>query len=175
MDATHPYAGQISSNASDAARRAGIPLWVYRRPSWQPRTGDDWRYCRGWDGLVDLLATFRRPFFTVGRTPLENLDSVAPHQHWVVRSLETEPPVHPRLTAICARGPFVETNELQLMREHRVDVLVAKNSGGCAVAAKLAAARALGLPVLMLERPAPVDADRSFQRIGDLVNAVLSQ
>ena len=89
-------------------------------------------------------------------------------QHWLVRCLAAEPPAAPRLTLLCATGPFALERELTLLRSHRIDVLVAKNSGGGAVEAKLAAARQLQIPVVLLDRPALPTADREFAEPGRL-------
>lgn len=162
IDATHPYAAQISHNAAWAARLAGIPLWACRRPAWWPEPGADWRSVTDWTGLQSALREFRRPFFTIGLEPVRHVADIPPEQHWLVRCLAAEPSTSPRLTLLCATGPFALEQELALLRDYRIDVLVAKNSGGGAVEAKLAAARRLNMPVIMLERPALPVADREF-------------
>ena len=114
------------------------------------------------------LREFGRPFFTMGLEPLRHVADIPPGQHWLVRCLAAEPPVSPRLTLLCATGPFLLAEEAALLRDHRVDVLAAKNSGGGAVEAKLAAARQRQIPVVMLERPALPAADREFAEVGRL-------
>ncbi|HOW74571.1 MAG TPA: cobalt-precorrin-6A reductase [Candidatus Competibacteraceae bacterium] len=168
IDATHPYAAQISHNAALAARLAGIPLWAYRRPAWRPEPGDDWRSVADWTGMMAALREFRRPFFTLGLEPLRHVADIPPEQHWLVRCLAAEPSASPRLTLLCATGPFALEQELVLLRDYRIDVLVAKNSGGGAVEAKLAAARRLNIPVILLERPALPVADREFAEVARL-------
>lgn len=165
IDATHPYAAQISRNAAQAARAVGIPLWAYRRPPWRPQPGDDWRSVTDWAEMMAALREFERPFFTIGLEPLRQAATIPREQHWLVRCLAAEPPVSPRLTVLCATGPFSLEQELTLLRDDRIDVLAAKNSGGGAVAAKLAAARQLSIPVVLLERPALPAADREFAEI----------
>ena len=165
IDATHPYAAHISRNAEGAARAAGVPLWAYRRPPWRPEPGDDWRSVADWTEIVTALREFRRPFFTIGLEPLRHAAEIPPEQHWLVRCLAAEPLAVPRLTLLCATGPFALEQELALLRESRIDVLVVKNSGGDAVAAKLAAARQLHIPVVMLERPALPKAEREFAEV----------
>lgn len=165
IDATHPYAAQISRNAAQAAQAASIPLWACRRPAWRPQPGDDWRGVADWAGIVAALRKFRRPFFTIGLEPLRHAAEIPLEQHWLVRCLAAEPLATPRLTLRCAAGPFALEQELALLREGRVDVLVAKNSGGAAVEAKLAAARQLHVPVVMLERPVLPKAEREFAEI----------
>ena len=168
IDATHPYAAQISRNAAWAAQMAGVPLWAYRRPPWRPQSGDDWRSVTDWVEMMMALREFGRPFFTMGLEPLRHVADIPPGQHWLVRCLAAEPPVSPRLTLLCATGPFSLAEEADLLRDHRVDVLVTKNSGGEAVEAKLAAARQRQIPVVMLERQALPAADREFAEVGRL-------
>jgi len=172
IDATHPYAAQISRNAAQAAQATSIPLWACRRPAWRPQPGDDWRGVADWAGIVAALQEFRRPFFTMGLEPLRHAAEIPPEQHWLVRCLAAKPLATPRLTLLCAAGPFALEQELVLLRESRVDVLVAKNSGGDAVAAKLAAARQLHVPVVMLERPTLPKAEREFAEIERLAVAI---
>jgi precorrin-6A/cobalt-precorrin-6A reductase len=173
IDATHPYAAQISRNAALAARLIGIPLWAYRRPPWQPEPGDDWRLVANWAELQMELRGFRRPFFTLGLEPLRHVAEIPPEQRWLVRCLAAESPAAPRLTLLCATGPFSLEQELALLRDQRIDVLVVKNSGGGAVEAKLAAARQLHIPVVMLERPALPATDREFAEAGRLALELL--
>ena len=172
IDATHPYAAQISRNAAQAAQAARVPLWACRRPAWRPQPGDDWRGVADWAGIVAALREFRRPFFTMGLEPLRHVAEIPLEQHWLVRCLAAEPLAFPRLTLLCAAGPFALEQELALLRESRVDVLVAKNSGGDAVEAKLAAARQLHVPVVMLERPVLPAVDREFAEIERLAVAI---
>lgn len=169
IDATHPYAGQISRNAMQAARMAGVPLWAYRRPAWEPEPDDDWRRAANWPEIVAALREFRRPFFTIGLEPLRHAADIPLRQHWLVRCLAAELPFSPRLTLLCATGPFALEQELRVLRDWRIDVVVAKNSGGKAVEAKLTAARQLRIPAVVLERPALPAADREFAETGRLV------
>jgi precorrin-6A/cobalt-precorrin-6A reductase len=173
IDATHPYAARIGRNAVAAARLAGVPLWAYRRPSWQPEPGDDWRSVADWAGIVATLREFRRPFFTIGLEPLRHVATIPPEQHWTVRCLAAEPPAAPRLTLLCATGPFSLEQETALLRDYRIDLLVVKNSGGAAVTAKLAAARQAAIPVAVLERPLLPAVDREFTTVEQLAGALL--
>lgn len=162
VDATHPYAAQISRNAAQAAQWVKVPLWAYRRPPWQPKPGDDWQMVADWAELLLALRLFQRPFFTIGLEPLRHSAEIPPEQHWLVRCLAAEPCSSPQLTLLCAVGPFSLEQESALLRDYQIDVLVAKNSGGDAVEAKLAAARLTGIPVVMLKRPALPVADQEF-------------
>jgi precorrin-6A/cobalt-precorrin-6A reductase len=172
IDATHPYAAQISRNAAQAARMTDIPLWAYRRPAWRPEPGDEWRPVAKWSEIMQALRAFERPFFTIGLEPLRHVAEIPPAQHWLVRCLSAESPASPSLTLLCATGPFAVEQERALLRQYGIDVLVAKNSGGKAVAAKLAAARQRQIPVVMLDRPQSPGADREATDVGHLAEAL---
>lgn len=161
VDATHPYAAQISANAAKAAGLAGIECWALRRPAWQPQAGDDWREVTDWAELVQALAPFQRPLFTLGREPLEHLQEIPPHQHWTLRALAPYPGTA-RCEVIGARGPFRLEDERALFAQRSIDVLISKNSGSGATEPKLQVARELGLPVLVLKRPPLPQVDRTF-------------
>lgn len=171
LDVTHPYAARISANAAIAARLAGVPCWALRRPGWQPQPGDDWREVTDWAALIQALAPFGKPFFTLGREPLAHLDEIPAHQHWTLRLLDAQAE-HPRARCIAARGPFTIEDERALFAAEGFDVLVSKNSGGNATEAKLQVARERGLPVLILQRPQLPEVERSFANPDDLWQAL---
>jgi len=172
IDATHPYAAQISRNAASAARIAGIPYWALRRPAWQAQAGDDWREVEDWAALIEALKPFRRPLFTLGREPLQHLDEIPPEQFWTLRALEACPG-NERCEVIGARGPFHIEDERALFRRRRIDVLISKNSGSVATEPKLEVARELNVPVLILKRPVLPEVDRQFGSLTDLATALL--
>lgn len=171
IDATHPYAAQISANAAQAARSARVPCWALRRPAWQPQTGDDWRMVADWDELTAALAPFARPLFTLGREPLAHLDEIPAHQFWFVRCLDSHADTA-RARILAARGPFTLEGERALFALQRFDVLVSKNSGGSATEAKLEVARERRLPVVMLRRPSLPAVDREFDSAASLLEAL---
>ena len=173
IDATHPYAAQISANAAHASRDAGVPYWALRRAPWQPQAGDDWRMVGDWNELTDALRPFRKPLFTLGREPLAHLDDIAPHQFWTVRCLDSHEDT-PRARILAARGPFTLEGERALFALLAFDVVVSKNSGGNATEAKLEVARERGLPVVMLRRPELPAAEREFEQIDELLDALRS-
>jgi len=156
IDATHPYAAQISANAADAAARAKIPLLVLDRPAWEAVAGDHWTEVPDMPAAVQALgAAPCRAFLALGRKELAPFVA-APQHFYLIRSVD---PVEPKLPVphavyLTGRGPFDETDEYRLLGEHRIDIIIAKNSGGAATYGKIAAARRLGLPVIMLARPA---------------------
>lgn len=171
VDATHPYAAQMSHHAASAAQAAGIPCWALRRADWQPSDDDDWRFFADWAHLRELLQPFKRPFFTLGREPLEHLHEVAADQWWTLRTLDEHPPA-PQCRIIGARGPFRLDDERALFAEGQFDVLITKNSGSSATEPKLQVARERGLPVLLLARPELPEVDRAFQSAEALIAAL---
>lgn len=168
VDATHPYAAQISANAAKAAGLAGIECWALRRPAWAPQAGDDWREVVDWAELVQVLAPFQRPLFTLGREPLQHLHEIPPHQHWTLRALDPYPGTA-QCEVIGARGPFCLDDERVLFAQRSIDVLISKNSGSGATEPKLQVAREMGLPVLVLKRPALPAVDRMFMDAASLL------
>ncbi|CAM5711383.1 Precorrin-6A/cobalt-precorrin-6A reductase OS=Streptomyces griseomycini OX=66895 GN=FHS37_005722 PE=4 SV=1 [Streptomyces griseomycini] len=155
VDATHPFARTITANAARAAAVTGLPLVVLRRPGWRPGPRDDWHPVPSLHAAADLLPRLgrRRVFLTTGRLGLAAFAHLT-ELCFVVRSVEPpEPPVPPHTHVLLARGPFTVADETALLRDHRVDVLVTKDSGGAATSAKLTAARDLGLPVVVVRRP----------------------
>lgn len=171
LDATHPYAAQISQNAAHAARLCGVPCWALRRPAWQAQALDDWREVGNWNELVEALKPFRRPLFTLGREPLQHLDEIPAGQFWTLRALEMYPG-NERCEVIGARGPFALEDERALFERRRIDVLISKNSGSLATEPKLEVARERGVPVLILKRPVLEAVDREFNSTDALLEAL---
>ena len=171
VDATHPYAAQISENAAQASRATGVPCWALRRSPWQSQAGDDWRFVGGWDALIAELAAFARPLFALGRAPLSHLDEIPPQQYWTIRCLDAHPG-NERARVIGMRGPFTLEGERALFEQGAFDVVVSKNSGGSATEPKLDVARERGLPVIMLARPPLPDVDRTFETSDALLAAL---
>lgn len=157
VDATHPFAERISASAASAARAAGVPALLLRRPGWTPAAGDDWRWVGSLDEAARLLPSVgARVFLTTGR---QGLAAFAGSPLWfLVRCVDPpEVPLPARHELLLARGPYTVDGELALLRAHGVDVVVTKDSGGDLTAAKLAAARELGRPVVLVRRPEPPD------------------
>ncbi|MFE1600977.1 cobalt-precorrin-6A reductase [Methylobacterium sp. ID0610] len=156
IDATHPFAQRISRHAAQACAHSKRPLLALRRPAWHRQAGDHWLEVDSVAAAVPALGAARRHvFLTVGRLELAAF-AAAPQHAYLVRTIEPvgEALPVPDLVAVTARGPFSEADERALMRDHRTEVLVTKNSGGGATYAKIAAARALGLPVVIVRQPA---------------------
>ena len=154
VDATHPFAESITANAARAGAATAVPVVVLRRPGWQPGTGDDWHTVASLAEAADVLpALGHRVLLTTGRLGLAAFAHLA-QLHFVVRSVEPpEPPMPPDAEVLLARGPFTVADEAALLRKHRIDVVVTKDSGGAATAAKLTAARQAGVPVVVVRRP----------------------
>lgn len=156
IDATHPFAAQMSGNAVTANAQTGVPLIALTRPAWTPTAGDTWHNVPDIDGAV---AALERPacrvMLAVGRM---HLAAFAPNtQHFYLLRLvdpAQQPPPLPDHHALVSRGPFTLESDMALMREHGIDLVVSKNSGGAGAYAKIDAARRLGLPVIMIDRPA---------------------
>jgi precorrin-6A/cobalt-precorrin-6A reductase len=153
VDATHPFAARMHANAAAACVAAGVPLLRLTRPPWVREPGDRWtdaadaaeaaRLVPAGEGVV---------FLAVGRKELPAFAEV--DARFLVRLIEPAPTPLRRAELILARGPFAVADELALFREKGVRLVVAKNSGGAGAYAKLAAARALGLPAILIARPA---------------------
>ena len=176
-DATHPFARRISANAALASADAGVPLVVLSRPPWTALPGDRWTR------VADMAAAAaaiggppRRVFLAIGRQEVAAFRA-APQHRYLVRSIEAVAPgdLPPGAAAILARGPFAEADERRLLEAQRIEVVVAKNSGGDAGYGKIAAARALGLPVVLIDRPAVSGAaasvDEAVARLAHLAPA----
>ncbi|MFJ5271746.1 cobalt-precorrin-6A reductase [Streptomyces sp. NPDC088358] len=170
VDATHPFATRITENAARAAAATGVPAVVLRRPGWRPGPDDRWHFAASLAEAAALLPPLgRRVFLTTGRLGLAAFVPLA-GLHFLVRSVEApEPPLPPHAEVLLARGPFTVDDERTLLRAHRIDVLVTKDSGGEATAAKLTAARALGLPVVVVRRPPLPDG---VAAVPDVVSAL---
>ncbi|MGR3803319.1 cobalt-precorrin-6A reductase [Marinibacterium profundimaris] len=155
IDATHPFAAQMSRNAITAAEAAGVPLVALTRPAWRAEAADHWIHVPDMSAAVAALdGPAQRIFLAIGRQQL-TLFADQPQHHYVLRLVDppTAPLPLPDCEAIVSRGPFALGDDLQLLKDHRIDCVVSKNSGGSGAYAKIAAARALSLPVVMVDRP----------------------
>ncbi|UWQ57406.1 cobalt-precorrin-6A reductase [Leisingera caerulea] len=155
VDATHPFAAQMSSNAVHACDAAGVPLCAFERPAWQAGEGDQWLHTDSIEEAVNALPdTPSRVFLAIGK---QNLAAFAakPQHHYLLRLVDApEAPLPlPNTTVEIARGPFDAAGDTDLMQRHGITHIVAKNAGGAGAAAKLTAARDLALPVIMIGRP----------------------
>jgi precorrin-6A/cobalt-precorrin-6A reductase len=159
IDATHPYAAIMSGNAIAASRETGTPMIALRRPPWSAAPGDRWIDVASVEEARHALGVKQRNvFLTLGRQEIASF-AEAPWHHYLIRSVDpVDPPLAiPHARYLLDRGPFDEEKERALLLAHSIDVVVAKNSGGAATYGKIAAARALGLEVLLLQRPPLMD------------------
>jgi precorrin-6A/cobalt-precorrin-6A reductase len=157
IDATHPFAVEISRAARLAAERTGVPRLVLRRPAWRRHPLDRWIEVDSLESAGLLVGRVgARAFLAVGAGGIAAF-ARAGAVHFVVRLIEKPRQILPlpRHEIVLGRGPFGLAAERRLLLRHRIDVLVCKASGGAATEAKLIAARELGLPVIMVRRPRP--------------------
>lgn len=155
IDATHPFAAQMSHNAVHACAAAGVPLIALTRPAWQPVPGDRWTLVPDIAGAVAALDGPRlRVLLAVGRMHLDDF-APNPQHHYLLRLVDPPrgPLPFPEAEVIVDRGPFDADADRAMMERHGTQIVVSKNAGGTGAYAKIAAARALGLPVVMIDRP----------------------
>ncbi|BBZ13534.1 cobalt-precorrin-6A reductase [Mycobacterium branderi] len=152
VDATHPFAATITANAASACRQLGLPYLVLARPAWEP--GDAIVVASDTEAAeVIVRHGFSRVFLTTGRSGVK---AFADADAWFLIRAVTAPDgdlLPRRHQLVLSRGPYRYEGEYTLLREHRIDALVTKNSGGQMTRAKLDAAAALDIPVVMVERP----------------------
>lgn len=162
IDATHPFARHISIHAVEACQRVGVPLLTLLRPPWPKEKGDRWIVAADMAKAARQLPSLgSRVFLTIGRQELDAFRDLG-NVWFLVRMID--PPSQPlpeNWQAILGRPPFSADDEMRLMQEHKIDLLVTKASGGEATFGKIQAARQLGLPVLMIERPPTIGANRA--------------
>lgn len=162
VDATHPFAERISASAARACSASAVPLLRLERPSWSAAEGDRWHWVGGLPeantALVELGA--QRVLLTSGR---QGLAAFAGNDAcwFLVRCVDPPAPedLPPRHELLLDRGPYTLAGELALIDAHGIDAVVTKDSGGPLTEAKLHAARARGLPVIVVRRPDRGDAD----------------
>ena len=156
VDATHPFARNISDHAAAACLIAGVPELIVARPPWSPAPGDQWLEVDGFEQAADLLPRVAaRVFLTTGPGMIEAFSQVT-DVWFLVRMFQPPVGVLPltRYAIVTARPPFTVKRERALFHEHKIDTLVTKQSGG-PLDAKLSAARDVGARVVMIRRPQP--------------------
>lgn len=159
VDATHPFAATMSVHAVAAARATGVTHVALTRPAWRAEAGDRWQHVPDIAAAVATLdGPMRRVMLALGRMHVEHF-AARPQHHYLLRFVDAPdtPPALPAHSLVIDRGPFTVEDDRRLMQEHGIELVVCKNAGGPGAAAKLVAARALGLPVLMIDRPALPD------------------
>ncbi|WP_338698912.1 MULTISPECIES: cobalt-precorrin-6A reductase [unclassified Bradyrhizobium] len=170
IDATHPFAVEMSRNAIAACAQTETPLVALERAPWDKTSGDRWIEVADVTSAVAALPDSRaNVFLAIGRQHIAPFGS-RPQHAYTLRFVD--PPEQalplPDADVIVSRGPFTLDGELEMMRERRIDWIVARNSGGTGARAKIDAARALGLPVIMITRPPLPDRPR-LESVGDVM------
>lgn len=155
IDATHPFAAQMSWNAHAARTALERPLLALERAPWRPLKIDHWtEVANNAAALAALPDSPTRVFLAIGKQGLDDFKTDVQH-HYLLRLIDSpaQKPL-PNSTVIIAKGPFTVEGDTALLQKHKITHVVAKNAGGKGASAKLAAARDLGLPVIMIARPA---------------------
>lgn len=156
IDATHPFAAQMSCNAHAASQALNIPLIRLERPPWSPQPGDTWQTVARMEDLPAALPDNpTNVFLAIGKQQLD-LFAAKPQHHYLLRLVDPpEAPIPlPHHTITLARGPFDVAGDTTLLQAHNITHIIAKNAGGTGAQAKLTAARALGITVILADRPA---------------------
>lgn len=176
VDATHPYAARMAAHARAASDAADLPLFKFLRPAWNEPADAPWRHAAtAADAARMIDGDFNRVFLSTGLQDIEAF-SLLSDIWFLVRSID--PPDGPLNLAqhhhMAARGPFDLNAETTLLRDWSIDALVSKNSGGGATSAKLGAAHALDIPVVMIDRP-PVPDGLFYSDLGTMRGAIRHQ
>ncbi|TYL47343.1 precorrin-6A/cobalt-precorrin-6A reductase [Marinomonas sp. IMCC 4694] len=178
LDVTHPYAQTMSQKAVDAAREVGIPCWRFHRPAWEKEAQDNWTEYQTDEDVLAQFSHYRVPLLSAGQMSEDLLTTMTqlPNIEHMVWRTAVEPTfsLPDKIHWIKAIGPFFLDDERQLLMEQGIDVIVSKNSGGKATYAKLEAARALSIPVLLQRRPVLPVADREFSDLETCLQACLA-
>jgi precorrin-6A/cobalt-precorrin-6A reductase len=170
IDATHPFAERMSSNAAAATGELNLPLIRFERPPWTAQPGDRWQLVARMQDLPGALPDRpARVFLAIGKQQLD-LFAARPQHHYLLRLVDA--PAQPLplrdFTVVTGRGPFDVAGDTELLRAHAITHVVAKNAGGSGASAKLVAARALGLKVIMADRP-PLPSARTAGNVQDVM------
>ena len=175
IDATHPYAAQISRHGRSPQPIGQIfPVGVLSAHHGMLAQLGAVQWFLTPDDLLPLLAYYSKPFITIGQSILQHVAVQPSGQHWLVRTA-TPLSSTKHYTVIQGIGPFDYDQEIELMKQHRVDALVTKNSGGNSVVAKLDAARALGLPVFVQRRPILTPVENHFSSVDAIIETLLPE
>lgn len=155
INATHPFAAAISENALAAHQQSGVPLLRLLRPVWRKQPDDTWIQAPSIKGAAAICRWLgKRVLLSVGSQEVAVFADL-PHAHFFVRMVDPPETPLPLISAqvIVAKGPFALVDERRLLLEREIDLIITKNSGGDATFAKIAAARELSIPVVMIDRP----------------------
>jgi precorrin-6A/cobalt-precorrin-6A reductase len=162
IDATHPFAAEMSRSAVAASANTGTRLIALERAPWLKAPGDRWIEVADLASAVAALPLERaRVFLAIGRQHIAAFGA-KPQHAYTLRFVDPpgEPLPFPDANVIVSRGPFLLESELDMMRSRGIEWIVARNSGGSGARAKIDAARELGVPVVMIARPELPDRPR---------------
>jgi precorrin-6A/cobalt-precorrin-6A reductase len=170
IDATHPFAEQISLHALAASTQLGIPRLMLNRPPWEPESGDSWIEVESIrDAAIAIPNLGKKVFLTIGRQEIGAFSHL--RETWFLMRM-IDPPdtdvILPPGLLLCDRGPFTLDHERQILQEYNIDLIVSKNSGGNATYPKIIAARELGIKVVIVNRP----PTPSGEQVGNLEKAI---
>jgi precorrin-6A/cobalt-precorrin-6A reductase len=170
LDMTHPYAQSMSQQAVLSASNMNIPCWRFNRPLWEMEAGDNWYIFKNWPALLLAIKNKKSVFFSAGQLSEPVIDVLNRYSKSGQKQL-LRTAVNPLLALpanmkwIKSIGPFERKAEANILIKHAVDCLVSKNSGGMATRAKILAARELGIPVYILQRPQLAVCNKEFNKI----------
>ena len=170
IDATHPFANQMSGHAVEVCATASTPLIAYLREPWVEKPGDKWQHVDSFETAASALPEQpARIFLAIGRQQLAPFAAQPQHFYLLrlVDVLDTAMPL-PNAEIVLARGPFTIEGDLALLRDNSITHVVTRNAGGEGARAKLDAARALGLPVIMIDRPS-LPERRTAQSVDEIM------
>lgn len=168
IDATHPYAEIISNHAAQAAQLAHLDCWRYQRAAWHAADFPEWHDYQTWGDLQPQLQLYSKVFFSIGLSALRFIEHKPAAQQWFIRAAQPFK-APPGVTSISAIGPFSYQDEWQLLNDYRIEALVCKNSGGKGVIEKLHAARALGIPLWVQQRPQLPKVNKVFDEVDKII------
>lgn len=164
IDATHPCAGQITINGAIATQLVNIPHLMLVRPQWEKIAGDNWIEVESVEAAARAIPeSVNRVFITSGRQQLEPFlqrSHIYPDTWYLMRSIDPPDLELPNSKVLLDRGPFSLEQERQVIRNYQIQAIVSKNSGGDATYAKIVAARELGIPIVMVQRPAMPEGEK---------------
>lgn len=156
LDATHPFAARISERSHRICRDLSVPYALFLRPAWEPQDGDRWTLIDREEEAANFIPPKSVVFLATGRQTLPRFANLS--ACWLIcRQIDAADGAFPFPNGryLIGNPPFSQDEEIKLFQKHSVDWLVVKNAGGEQSASKLAAARALNIPVAMIRRPAP--------------------
>ncbi len=168
IDVTHPFAATMSQHAEAACTATGVPLLAYLRPAWSATDGDCWQEVADVESAAKSIGlSSKRVFLAIGRQELRAF--VGCVDAWfLVRAIDAPTELPQRCEVILDRGPFKFADEVRLLQKYAIEILVSKNSGGESTYAKIAAARTLGIPVVIISRP-PKHKIQILRTLNDVV------